>query len=158
MDVVARETRNGLGIVAKRSFEEGEVLYEVTGVFISGNAEDDIDETTRANTFRYSEDLYISPDGTIGDFQNHSCEPNAMVVKKNVGLFVVAMAPIKKNDEVLIDYSTIIAADDIWEMRCNCGSAQCRGTIKSFDTLPIELRTAYVDGGVVPEYIVSISE
>ena len=153
MDLVVRETLNGSGICVTRDFAAEEILFEVTGPFISGDAEDEIDESIRSNTFRFSEDLYISPEGTVGDFQNHSCIPNAMVVKTGGRLFVVALDAIKKDVEVLIDYSTIIAEDDIWEMQCACGSGLCRGVIKSFDTLPVELQEQYFNRGMVPQYI-----
>lgn len=157
MDLVVTETRNGKGICAQRNFEPEEVLFEVTGEFITGDEDEDIDEVVRDNAFRYSEDLYISPAGAIGDFQNHSCEPNAKVVKREQRLFVVAIEPIKKGEEVLIDYSTIIGADDVWEMTCNCGSPLCRHLIRSFNTIPSALQKKYIERGMVPEYIVELS-
>jgi hypothetical protein len=153
MDVVVQESRNGKGIFAGRAFAPQEALYEVTGRFITGDEEEDIEDAVRDNAFRFSEDLYISPVGSIGDFQNHSCEPNAQVVKRDDRLFVVAMRQIKNAEEILIDYSTIIGADDVWEMQCNCGSPQCRSVVKSFDTLPAALRNTYRKNGAVPEYI-----
>ena len=156
MDVAVRETRNGNGIIALRDFNAGEDIYEVTGVYISGDAEDDIDVTTRNNTFRFDKDRYISPRGEIGDMQNHSCEPNARVEKRDERLYVVAAAPIVAGDEVLIDYSTILASDDIWEMECACGSRMCRGIIRRFETLPKKLRIQYVRERHVPDYILKI--
>lgn len=157
MSLVVKKSRNGKGIFAVREFAPEEVLYEVTGTFITGDEDEDIDETARDNAFRYSKDLYITPAGTIGAFQNHSCEPNAKVVKKGKRLLVVAAAPVPKGAEVLIDYSTITAADDIWEMPCNCGSPKCRGVVKSFDTLPAALRKKYLKHGMVPEYVALLS-
>lgn len=153
MTLVVQNTLNGSGIVASRDFAAEEILYEVTGEMISGDADEDIDEKTRNNAFRFSEDLYISPDGSIGDFQNHSCVPNAKVIKKGNRLFVAAVTPIHAGEEVLIDYSTITAADDVWEMQCNCESGRCRGVVGSFDTLPDTLQKKYRQSGMVPHYI-----
>lgn len=153
MDLEVREARNGKGIFVARDFAPEEVLFEVTGKLISGDEDEDISETERDNAFRFDEDRYITPAGSIGDFLNHSCEPNAKVVKKGKKLLVVAAGPIKKGAEILIDYSTITAADDIWEMPCNCGSATCRGVVRSFDTLPAALRKSYIARGVVPAYV-----
>lgn len=157
MDLVVKKARNGKGIFAAREFASEEVLYEVTGVFIAGDEDEDIDEVARDNAFRYSKDRYITPTGNIGAFQNHSCEPNAKVVKKGKRLLVVAAAPIPKGAEILIDYSTITAADDIWEMPCNCGSKTCRGVVRSFDTLPAALRKKYLQCGMVPVYVARLS-
>lgn len=153
MDLVVKKSRNGKGIFAEREFAPGEVLFEVTGRFISGDEDEDISGTDRDNAFRFDEDSYITPGDSIGAFLNHSCEPNAKVVKKDDRLFVVAADAVHKGAEVLIDYSTITAADDTWEMPCNCGNETCRGVVKSFDKLPAALRAAYQKRGMVPEYI-----
>lgn len=158
MDVSVRKTRNGRGIHAVRHFAAGETLYEITGTPISGDADEDIDDTVRDNAFRFDENLYISPAGSVGDFQNHSCVPNAKVAKRDGRLYVAAIRSIARNEEVLIDYSTIIAADDIWEMACNCGADACRGLVRSFDRLPARLRKKYRADGVVPDYIVELSK
>ncbi len=157
-DLSVQLTRNGRGIVAKQDFASDEVLFQVTGPFVTCDEDDEMNDVARSNTFRYDADLYISPEGTIGDFQNHSCEPNAKVVKVGDKLFVVAIDQIRMGEEVLIDYSTIIAADDIWEMQCLCGSRMCRGVIGSFDRLPAALRKTYIQSGIVPEYIIQISQ
>ncbi|HUO50603.1 MAG TPA: SET domain-containing protein [Candidatus Paceibacterota bacterium] len=157
MDLVVQKSRNGKGIFAGRDCAPEEVLYEVTGVFITGDEDEDIDETIRDNAFRFSEDLYISPAGGIGDFQNHSCEPNAKVVKREEMLFVVSCRAITKGEEIFIDYSTIIGADDIWEMSCNCGGSHCRTVVRSFDTLPKALQKEYRECGMVPDYIAQLS-
>lgn len=145
--------KNGLGVFAKKNFKRGVRVFEVKGVFISGDEDEDIDEETRANAYRYDEERYVSPQGRIGDFLNHSCEPNAAVRKIGRTLFIVGMVPIKKSDEVLIDYSTILASDDSWEMKCRCGSRGCRGTVKQFGKLPKKLQQSYILRGMVPPYI-----
>jgi hypothetical protein len=153
MDLVIRKTRNGRGIFAARDFDPGETLYEVTGAFVSGDEDDDVDESFQSNTFRYDADRYISPAGEIGDFQNHSCEPNAKVIKHDGRLYVAAAQAIAHGTEVLIDYSTIIADDDSWTMRCSCGTSSCRGVIGQFNSLPNTVRIRYITTEMVPEYI-----
>ena len=155
-ELCVKKSRNGRGICTRRDFLSGEIIFEVTGTFIACDEDDDVDEETRANTYRYDEDRYISPAGRIGDFLNHSCDPNAKVVKKNKKLFVIAVADIPKGEEVTIDYSTILAADDVWEMKCNCGTKKCRGLIKKFDTLPLAIKKNYLARGMVPSYIRSV--
>lgn len=105
------------------------------------------------NCFRISENYYLSPEGYIGVYQNHSCTPNARVEKRGKRLFVVALSPIRTDEEVLIDYSTITAGDDIWTMRCNCGQATCRGTIRTWTKLPRPLQQHYAQERILPKYI-----
>lgn len=84
---------------------------------------------------------------------NHSCEPNSGVLKKNSKLFLIAISNIKIGDELLMDYSTILAPDDIWEMNCNCGSNKCRSVIKKFNKIPKRTKEEYISLGIVPKYI-----
>jgi SET domain-containing protein len=152
-NLTVAKSRNGLGIFALRDFVKEEVVFEVRGSLLTCNEDDVVDEQTRSNTFRYDDDLYLSPAGTVGDFLNHSCNPNAKVAKEGKKLFIRAIKTISKNKEVLIDYSTIIASDDSWTMKCNCGSTKCRGVIKKFRLLPSALREKYISNKMVPQHI-----
>lgn len=157
MEIIeVRESRNGFGIFTKKFFIPNEDIFEVKGTFITCEEDDQLDEKTRNNSFRFDENRFLSPSGEIGDYLNHSCEPNAKVMKNGNKLLVAAAKEILAGEEVLIDYSTILASDDIWEMDCNCGSKYCRGKIKSFDTLPEQLRNEYVSLNIVPDYILNL--
>jgi SET domain-containing protein len=155
-DFAIRKARNGRGIFAKRDFASGEVLFRVIGKLITCDEDDKVDDETRSNTYRYDEDLFLNPAGRLGDFLNHSCDPNAKIVKEGRKLLLVAARFIRKGEEVAMDYSTILAADDMWEMRCRCGARACRKTIRRFVDLPKKLRTAYRASGMVPRYILAI--
>jgi hypothetical protein len=151
------KSKTGNGIFTARAFSSGETLFRVRGPFVRCDIDDDMDDSARNNTFRYDTDRYISPTGTIGDYLNHSCEPNARVVKQRGGLYIVALRRIPAHTEVTIDYSTIIAEDDTWTMRCRCGAPTCRTTIRSFTSLPGPLQKKYIRTGVVPSYILAIN-
>jgi hypothetical protein len=140
---------------AKSDFHTGDKVFEVKGAFISGDEDDDIDEKTRDNAFRFDKEKYLSPAGEVGDFLNHSCNPNSAVVKKKNKLFIVAVKDIKGGAEIFIDYSTIIAQDDSWQMKCDCGDKNCRKIIKGFNTLPRKIRERYKFLQMVPEYIIN---
>ncbi len=152
-DLIIKKARNGLGIFTRRKFLADETIFEVTGKFVTCDEDDNLDQKTRDNTYRYDEERYISPQGRIGDFLNHSCDPNAKVVKRNKKLFIVALCPIPHGVEVVFDYSTILASDDIWKMNCNCGSTYCRKVIKKFNSLPKQLQKKYISQDMVPSYI-----
>ncbi len=153
-----RKSKNGLGIFAKQEIGSGAVVFEVKGELISCDEDDNLDERTRSNSFRYDEENYLSPKNEIGDWLNHSCKPNSAVEKKDGKLYIVAREHIKGGEEITIDYSTIIASGDSWEMDCNCGSENCRKRIKGFDSLPKNLKTEYVSSDMVPKYIISLSK
>lgn len=148
-----KKAKNGRGIFATRDYYAEETLFQVEGAFVTGYEDDELDENERSNTFRFSREKYINPKGTIGDFLNHSCLPNAKVIKRKKALYIVAVEDIRKGTEVVIDYSTITASDDTWEMNCNCGNNECRGVISQFKKLPRKIKNKYLALGMVPRYI-----
>jgi SET domain-containing protein len=153
-----RPVRNGRGIVALRPFRKGALICEITGKLV--NADEvwrywDIDPRLGENCFRYDDDYYIDPDGQIGQYANHSCNPNAGIVKKGRRLLLKAVAPIAAGDEVTHDYSTLLGADDVWKMRCNCGEPNCRGVVRNIGKLPAAIVRRYRRLGIVPKFILA---
>ncbi len=148
-----KKTRNGYGIFAEKDFLKGADVFEIKGKLMTLDEGEEIDEKIRDNAFRFSKDEYISPQGEIGDFLNHSCNPNSGIVKRGDKLWLIAIRNIRQGEEITLDYSTITADDDIWEMNCNCGEKECRSIIKNFETLSEELKEKYLKLKVVPGYI-----
>ncbi len=155
-ELIIAPSKNGQGIFVQKAFKNEENIFEFKGSFISGDVDEEIDDNIRSNTIRFDEDWYISPDGRIGDFLNHSCNPTAKVVKVDNRLFIRAIKNIAIRKEVTIDYSTVTASDDIWKMKCLCGSSMCRGRIGTFKALPALLKGKYIEQSIVPEYILEI--
>lgn len=153
--VKVKKSRNGKGLFAVKDFDKQDTLLEIKGVLIFCYEEDDLDEKTRSNTIRFDGEMYLSPKGELGDFVNHSCEPNSKIFKNKGKLYLVAIKNIAKGEEITFDYSTIIASDDFWTMKCNCGSTTCRGTIGQFKKLPKKLRDKYLSLKMVPRYILN---
>jgi len=148
-----KRAKNGKGIFTKRPLKQSQVVFEVVGERKHYQNVNKKGGTFQDNTFRFSKDYYLSPAGKLGDYLNHSCDPNAGVKKKNNKLYIVAMDNIKKGSEIVIDYSTILAGDDSWTMCCSCKSRNCRKVIKDFHSLPKNLQERYKDLGVVPKHI-----
>jgi uncharacterized protein len=69
-------------------------------------------------------------DGSVGgsgaEFINHSCDPNLFVRKTNGRIFLFSKKPIRKGQELTLDYRFGPAPNPI---ACHCGSRKCRGTI-----------------------------
>src|SRR5688572_24874618 len=95
-----KESRNGVGIFSKVDLKADQSVYQVTGKLFPLVVIDSMTGPFADNCFRYSEDLYLSPDGEIGDSQNHSCVPNSRVVKKEDALWIEAIRNIKEGEEV----------------------------------------------------------
>ena len=151
--------RTGLGLFAAKSIKPGERIIRVEGRVVhhtllwrkQGS-------TFSANCFRFGPETYLDPGDSVGRYLNHSCEPNAGIEKAGNKLFLFAARQIAAGSEIAIDYSTTIGDDDIWTMRCKCGSHRCRKTIRNFGSLPADLRRRYLKRGLVPQYIIRTLE
>jgi hypothetical protein len=110
--------------------------------------------TFSANCIRFGPETYLDPGESAGRYINHSCAPNAAIGKEANRLHLFAARRIAKGAEILFDYSTTIGDDDIWTMRCRCGAVRCRGTIRNFGALPVDVRRRYLANGLLPGYIV----
>lgn len=65
--------------------------------------------------------------GSGAELINHSCDPNLRVKFHGRRVFYIARRPIKKGEELTIDYC--FDWDPGNNTRCTCGSVKCRGTI-----------------------------
>jgi len=84
----------------------------------------------------------VEPEDT--DFFNHSCEPNCGFRGQ---MFLVAMRPIKRDEEVTFDYAMVVSrslgSDIVFEMKCHCGTRNCRKIITEEDWKLAELQKRY---------------
>ena len=155
-ELEVRPVRNGQGIVAAKLFPVGSVIAEIKGKIVTA---DEVwrywktDPRLGENCFRYDEDHYLDPDGEIGQYANHSCNPNAGIVRNGRRLILKAIAPIAAGEEITHDYSTLLGADDVWKMRCNCGASNCRRVVGNISKLPAATLRAYRRLGIVPDFI-----
>lgn len=154
--LVVRSVRNGQGIVALKSFATDAMVCAIRGQVVKAARlwrYWDSDPRRGANCFRYDADHYLDPEGEIGAWANHSCNPNTGVIKTPSRLLLKAIRPIAASEEVTHDYSTLLGADDVWTMRCNCGSPRCRGVVRNIGKLPNELMARYRRLAIIPSFI-----
>lgn len=126
---------NGYGIFANKNISKEEVIFNLecspiriaTKRFIEKNWNDQQKEDFRHYAYPLSNQVYILWDDDPNKWapQNHSCNPNT----KYDGLNLVASSHIQKNEELTLDYSSILD-ENITPFPCNCGGANCRKIIK----------------------------
>jgi SET domain-containing protein len=156
--LAVKPVRNGHGIIAVKPFRRGALIVEIKGKIVTADEVWrywEIDPRLGENCFRYDEDHYLDPNGEIGQYANHSCNPNAGIIRKGRRLILKAIAPIAAGEEVTHDYSTLLAADDIWEMRCNCGESNCRRVVRNIGRLPAATVRTYRRLRIVPDFILA---
>jgi len=72
-------------------------------------------------------------------FLNHSCDPNTT----RLGEFTAwSLRDIKPGEEITMDYS-LLDVNPKWHMKCECGSPNCRGEIRSVQFLTPEQIKVY---------------
>jgi D-alanine-D-alanine ligase len=131
---------NGFATYATRDIARGECLMAFEGaphiLVTRSRVESGWDERRREWFRRYawplSDEVWVTWSEEPEEWRpiNHSCDPNSWLD----GLDLVARRPIRKGEEIRIDYATygnnILAPFD-----CDCGSEMCRGRIREDDHL-----------------------
>ena len=141
------EVRNspihGKGLFARAPIVQGEIVAVKGGYILTHQQWAAIEPALGSAEIQITEELFIAPvnnDHRKGSmlYTNHSCDPNIALQGQIV---LVAMRDIPANDELTHDWATM---DDLdYEMRCNCGSANCRGIITGKDWMKKDLQEKY---------------
>jgi uncharacterized protein len=141
---VGKSTISGKGLFAGESIKKGEMVFIMKGKILKINSRNKKRIIALPNPVGIDKDMWIDPAEPYVNL-NHSCNPN-MGVKGKVTF--IALRKIKKGEEVTFDYS--ISEDSSWEMKCNCGSKNCRKIIRSIRYLPKECYNKYMP--YIPSY------
>ena len=116
---IIHTSEKGEGIIAKRVFNTGDIVFTFTGVVIP---------------FRELFTLEISPDLHIFDpyFMGkvlHSCDPNMRADMKTLTFY--ATRKIEVGEFLTMDYEST-ESKLYREFNCKCGSSNCRKVIKGY--------------------------
>lgn len=139
----------GTGIFAARNIGRGEVILTFSGPIITFEQAVAMG-VNEANALQIDATYYMDLEPP-GRYVNHSCAPNAGI-KKHTQL--VALRPIRRDEEIRYDYSTTMH-EDHWTMPCQCRAVQCRGTVRDFRSLPARVQQRYLELGIVQPFIVA---
>lgn len=115
-----------------------------------------IDSEISVNAYRYDQNHFISPWKHISNYINHSCDPNVYVEKIDDVLLIKAIKRINPLSEILLDYSTIMAKDDLRSMNCDRLSDNCRKIVLSYDKIDKKTLQYYINHKLIPDYILAI--
>jgi hypothetical protein len=113
----------GLGVFARRDFDEGEFIFRRRhACVVDAAGVDRLSTEDRMHLCELGFDRFavLAPPGA---YLNHSCDPNAM----RHGVVVFAWRGIAAGDEITIDYRLNAFDGDSWP--CSCGTVACTGTV-----------------------------
>lgn len=135
----------GRGLFAKEPIQQGEIVAIKGGYIFERQAWTELEKTLGPAEIPIGDGFVIAPanqeerEGCM-IFTNHSCDPNIGVQGQIV---FVAMRDIEAGEELTHDWAT--TDDDTYQMSCNCGARNCRGTITGQDWRKKDLQEKYRD-------------
>jgi SET domain-containing protein len=134
---------HGTGLFAKAAIPGGEIVAVKGGHILNQQEWTELEKDLGSAEIQISDELFIAPvrkeqrEGSML-YTNHSCNPNIAIQGQIV---FVAMRDIAPGEELTNDWAT---TDDLdYEMKCNCGSPNCRGIITGKDWMKKELQEKY---------------
>lgn len=143
----------GKGLYAARPIQKGALIMRMTGKRVKDTDVDQLianKKIKRDNPLQVSARTYYILDN-VAVAANHSCEPNAAVVKVNT---LVALRTITQGEEITFDYAcTVGRENEGWVMRCRCNTKACRSTIGAWTTLPSPVLKKYQRTEVLPGFV-----
>lgn len=153
---VRTSEKHGRGIYAKKNIKKGERLAILGGSIMLIDEINNLPEEFQDYPMQIEERFVIGYRDCIEtettDFFNHSCNPNIGIKGQ---IFFVAMRDIEKEEEITFDYAMTISesvgSDIKGDMKCNCGSENCRKKLTDNDWKIPELRKKYK--GYFSQYI-----
>lgn len=144
--VIVRETKRfGKSLFANDLIKEGEIIALFDGPIFDYNYYGWTQEL-EDHCIQFGKRKWRDSIG-FARYINHSCEPNCGVKD----LFkIIAMRDIKGGEELTWDYE-MTEDNEIWRMKCLCGSKKCRGEIGAYRNMPQEVREKYK--GFISEWL-----
>jgi hypothetical protein len=143
-DGLVGETRvaaKGRGVYTTRPIKAGERVAVWGGDILNRDQLAQCTDEQQMHAVQVEEGLYIVPykEAEVGDFFNHSCDPNVGIKGQIV---LVAMRDIAADEELSFDYATTDSSD-YDEFPCSCGAHNCRGKVRGDDWRLPELQSRY---------------
>jgi len=141
----------GKGVFATKNIMQGSVIHVLNGetITLKGLVHRIVTGQESINDpLQVGKRTYIDLDGFSISF-NHSCNPNAGIRKRSE---LFALRPIGGGEEITYDYSVTIAPT-VWQMKCNCGSKNCRKVLGDVRSIPKRQLSIYMALGAIQGYM-----
>lgn len=139
----------GKGCFASRDIKKGEHICFLKGKkihFEKVKKMYDSGEERVGDPLQVTDTYYLNLEKPYVYF-NHSCSPNATIIKKNK---LIAIKNINKGEEIYFDYSLTVNDVDWgpeyidWDMPCRCKSPNCRKVVRPFYKLSKKIKNYYL--------------
>jgi len=130
----------GRGAFATSCIPAGVRLIEYAGERLTPDQADSRypdDDSERHHTYLFAIDDDVVIDAAVNGnnarFINHSCDPNCDAVIEDGRIWIETIRDVAVGDELVYDYAYVLDERHTPAAKrrypCNCGAANCRGTI-----------------------------
>ena len=142
---------HGSGLCATRDIEQGEKVIEYIGDKViktesQRRTEEQMEksaETGEGAIYAFTLNRRYDIDGNVPEniarAGNHSCDPNCQVDIEGGHIWIIAIRPIRKGEEILYNYN--FDMENYEDHPCRCGAKNCVGYIVAEEAWP-KLRKA----------------
>lgn len=128
---IRKSSVEGNGLFVDEPVKRGEIIQRINGKKVRKRPKTPADAKKIMNWIGVGKETWINTTGTPFRHINHSCDPNVAIIGTKT---VIALRPIRANEELLLDYS-MTDGDPLWSMECNCGAKNCRKIISCIQTV-----------------------
>ena len=140
---VRKSEKQGNGFFATNDIRKDEIVAIRSGHIVDLEEAMRLDKEVGDFSLQISDRFFLCPKSIaelyeIAIYINHSCDPN---IGMDGQITYVAMLDIKANEELCMDYA--MAMDTDYEMKCICGTKNCRRIVTGRDWKNIELQKKY---------------
>ena len=128
---VSKSVVEGIGLVAARDIPSGAVIWQMEPdtIVLTKDQFSTIQSEYHKFIHHFKDRFIFIQDDRM--YINHSCDPNTWWADDQT---LVAKRSIKENEEITYDYATTeITEDTMHKFACNCGAANCRGSVTPND-------------------------
>ena len=125
----SHEKGDGFGIFAREKISRDEFLLAYGGQVVTREQLQALANDPHQYSLQIEEDLFLTSKGTLADYVNHSCDPNAGMYGATM---LAAMRDIEPGEEVCWDYA-MSDGSPYDEFECTCQAPNCRHKVTGGD-------------------------
>ena len=146
-----KDSKHGKGLFTEVKIPMNIPLFEFTGNLYKL---EELPDKNHPAIIQVGLNAYLGPSGDLGDYINHSCDPNCKVHCVGNRGIVYSLYDIAIGSELTFDYSTTSTdSEEQWKLDCNCGSFKCRKVISGGHRLNYELVEEMNNKGMFPRFM-----
>ena len=121
---------SGTGVFAKKDLPQDSEIETLTRPLVKHSKIPQYGQTGYGHNIQVQKGWWLPLNHSSFYHVNHSCSPNVTIDIQGTWINVIAQRDIMNGEEILVNYESLIYADDVFNFKCNCNSINCSTLIK----------------------------